>query len=306
MRRSAALAVFILLAPAVFLAVADDVSDALERLNEAQTKKDPALVKKAAVEVYNLACEIKETPAPAADAEKEAWTRRVEAAKSAELLSEYALYVTGVQSDPATLIDLISTLEIQNPKSKYLDEAYGPYIVALSKTAAGAKRANAVAEKALTNFPENEDLLLHVMSTSMSAKQHDRALSLANRMVAVLNRHQKPATVQQADWDRKRNIALGQGYWTAGVISGEKGQYVNADKNLRAALPLIKGNDGMMGPALFYLGMANYQLGKMTLAKARVLEGARFSEQSAAIESPYAEQARHNALVMKQEAARMR
>jgi hypothetical protein len=52
--------------------------------------------------------------------------------------------------------------------------------------------------------------------------------------------------------------------------------------------------------------MANYQLGKMTLNKALIQEAAKFSEQSAAIESAYAEQARHNALVMKQEAARMR
>ena len=62
----------------------------------------------------------------------------------------------------------------------------------------------------------------------------------------------------------------------------------------------------MTGPALFYLGMANYQLGKMTMNKARVLEGAKFSEQSAAIPSAFADQARHNALVMNNEARTMR
>ena len=79
-----------------------------------------------------------------------------------------------------------------------------------------------------------------------------------------------------------------------------------ADKNLRAALPLVQGNAPMAGPAFFYLGMANYELGKMTLNKAKVLEAARFSEQSMAIDSAYQEQARHNALVMKNEAAKMR
>jgi hypothetical protein len=44
----------------------------------------------------------------------------------------------------------------------------------------------------------------------------------------------------------------------------------------------------------------------MTLNKALVLEAAKFSEQSAAIESPYADQARHNALVMKADAGKMR
>jgi hypothetical protein len=62
----------------------------------------------------------------------------------------------------------------------------------------------------------------------------------------------------------------------------------------------------MLAAALFYLGTANYQLGKMTLDKARVLEGAKFSEQCSLIEGPYAEQARHNAIVMKTEGQRMR
>ncbi len=305
MKRPAALAVFLLLGPAALLAVGDELDDALERLKEAQTTHDAAAVKKAAGDVYSVTCEIKATPAPAADAEKEAWNQRIEAAKAAELLSEYALYVTGIQKDAAIMVDLLATLEKQNPKSKYLDEGYGAYIVALGK-AGGAKQANAVAEKALANFPENEDLLYHVMNTSMAGKQPDRALSLANRLVAVLNRHPKPPTMQQADWDRKRSALLGPGYWTAGVISGEKGQYANADKNLRAALPMIKGSEAMMAPALFHLGVANYQLGKMTLNKARILEGAKFSEQAATIDSAYMEQARRNALLMKQEADRMR
>jgi hypothetical protein len=44
----------------------------------------------------------------------------------------------------------------------------------------------------------------------------------------------------------------------------------------------------------------------LTLSKARVLEGAKFSEQAAAIESPFAQQAQHNANVMKAEAGNMR
>ena len=42
------------------------------------------------------------------------------------------------------------------------------------------------------------------------------------------------------------------------------------------------------------------------MSKARILDAARFSEQAAAIDSPYADQARHNAIVMKGEAAKMR
>ena len=64
------------------------------------------------------------------------------------------------------------------------------------------------------------------------------------------------------------------------------GQYFEADKELRAALPLIQGNTAMTAPALFYLGMANYDLGRRTMSKARVPEAAKFSEQAAAIKGP--------------------
>jgi hypothetical protein len=294
-----------LLAPASTPAVADELEDAFQRLKDAQTANDVPTVKKAAAELHGLARQVLAAPAPTAGDEKEAWASRQEYAKSAAEFSEYALYAVGIRQQPAEMVDLISTLEQQNPKCKYLDEAYGPYLVTLTK-ASGAQKTAAVAEKALANFPENEDLLLYLLTTAAANKQNERALTLANRLVTVMNRHQKPATVATADWERKRNYALMQGYWTAGVLAAEKGQYVNADKNLRAALPLVKGYDSMLAPALFHLGMVNYQLGKMTMSKARVLEAARFSEQAAGIESPYADQARHNALVMKNEAAKMR
>jgi tetratricopeptide (TPR) repeat protein len=200
---------------------------------------------------------------------------------------------------------LIAALEQANPCSKYLDVVYGPYLVAVSK-AGGAAKVPAIAEKALANFPDNEDLLLVMVESSMSRKQTDRALTYANKLTAVLANHPKPETLSAADWERKRNAGLARGYWVAGVIYGEKGNYAAADKKLRSALPLVKGNDAMTGPALFYLGMANYQLGKMTLNKALVLEAAKFSEQSAALEGAYAEQARHNAIVMKADAGKMR
>jgi tetratricopeptide (TPR) repeat protein len=297
------MAIAFLVGPAV--AVADDLEDAIQNLKDAAAKKDAALVKKLADTIYPMTCEILSETAPKDADEKKIWDERVAYAKGAELYVESALAGTALQSPPAVMVDLISTLEQENPKSKYLDEAYGPYLVALNKTGSGAK-IPAVAEKALANFPENEDLLLLMTDTAMTRKQPDRALNYANRLTAVLNRHAKPEGVAAADWERKKSASLAHGYYVAGVISAEKGVYVAADKNLRAALPLIQGQTAMLGPALFYLGMADYQLGKMTMNKAKLMEAVKFSEQSMAIDGPYADQARHNALVIKQEAARMR
>ena len=299
------MAILFLVGPAV--AVADDLEDAVQSLKDAVAKKDVEAVKKLAATIRPMTAEIVAQAAPAGADEKKEWEERVAYAKSTQLYVESAFYTVAVQSEPAVTVDLLSALEQQNPKSKYLNMSYGAYLLALDKSGAKAK-APAVAEKGLANFPDNDDLLLYMTETAYSKKppQVDRALAFANRLTAAIAKHGKPEGVSDADWERKRSAELAYGYYTAGVISAEKGLFVPADKNLRAALPLVQNQPAMLGPALFYLGMANYQLGKMTLNKAKMLEAAKFSEQSVAIPGPYQDQARHNALVIKDEAARMR
>ncbi|HEY1337665.1 MAG TPA: hypothetical protein VGF59_09160 [Bryobacteraceae bacterium] len=297
------MAIALLAGPVV--AAADQLDDTFQFLKQAVEKKDPAMVKKLALEISPLVKAVVSAPQPDEEEAKALWAGRIEYAKAAGLFAEYGLFAVGIQSAAETMVDLISTLEEQNPKSQYLDQAYGPYLLALKQTGASAK-IPAVTERALANFPDNEDLILVMIDTAVSRKQSDRALTYANRLAGVLSHHPKPENMTAAEWERKRNASLAHAYWTAGAISFEKGQYVAADKNLRALLPLIAGNSAMAGQALFQLGVANYQLGKMTASKAKIVEAAKLSEQSAAIEGPFAEQARHNALVMKQEAAQMR
>jgi hypothetical protein len=287
------------------LAVADELEDAIQSLKDAAAKKDAESVKKLAATIYPMTKELATAPAPQDPDEKKVWEERIAYGKNAQLYVESALAGTAVQSPPAVTVDLLSTLEQYNPKSKYLDAAYGPYLVALDKTGATAK-IPAIAEKALANFPENDDLLLFTMETAVTKKQTDRALVYANRLTAAVGKHGKPEGVPAADWERKKNAELARGYYMAGAISASKGVWVAADKNLRAALPLIQGQPTMLGPALFYLGMANYQLAKMTMNKPKMLEAVKFSEQSMAIPGDFQDQAHHNALVMKDEAARMR
>jgi hypothetical protein len=298
------MALVFLVGPAV--AVADDLEDAVQSLKDAAAKRDVAAIKKLVATMRPMTTAIAAEPAPQAADEKKVWAERVAYAKNAVVFMDGVIVSAAVQADEAVTVDLISMLEQQNPKSKALNDAYGTYLVALDKTGAGAK-IPAIAEKALANFPENDDLLLYMTDTAMTRKQNDRAISYANRLTAALNkRTTKPEGVSAEDWEHKRSQALAHGYYIAGILSAVKGVWVAADKNLRAALPLIQDQPTMQGPVLFYLGMANYQLGRMTLNKAKMLDAVKFSEQSMAIQSEYQDQARHNALVIKQEAAQMR
>jgi hypothetical protein len=295
-----ALAVVLVGAPPVRVAAAD-LEGTFQALKDAEAKGDVDSVKKLGAEACAMAREAAAEPAPTAEDDKKAWNERVAYARDVESYTEYVLYAVALKSPAATQVDLFQTLEQQNPKSKYLDQGYGVYLYALSQTGGAAKVAGVV-DKGLQNLPENEDLLLAAINRARQAKESDRTLALANRLVAAATKHTKPEWISAAEWERKHEISLGYGHWFAGMVHAEKNQYLAADKDLRAALPLIKGNDGMMGPALFYLGVANYQLGLMTNSKAKVLEGASFSEQCAKITGPYTEQAWKNAQIMKTDA----
>jgi hypothetical protein len=286
-------------------AAADDLDSSYQSLQEALNKKDPALVKKLAAQTATLARQAASEAAPESADEKDNWKKRVAYANEIETYTEYSLYAMAVQSDTPVLIDLMTTLEAQNPKSKYLDQGYGAYLVALAKSGETAK-VTPVAEKAIANFPDNPDLLLVLAEAAVTRKQSDRALSYANRLVAALGKRPKPENLPAADWERERDASLGRGYFIAGAVYAEKNRWIEADKDLRAALPLIKGQESMLGAALFQLGVANYTIGKATLDKAKMLEGAKFSDQASKINGPYAHQAWLNAQNIRTEASKMR
>jgi tetratricopeptide (TPR) repeat protein len=296
------IAIFLLTGPVV---VADELDDTYQSLQDAVTKKDAAQVKKLAVPLFELSRKVIAAPEPTSAIEKEDWPNRLKYAKEAEGYAEYALFATGVQAEPATMVDLLGLLEQQSPKSKYLDEGYEAYLAALHQVGKDDEIPG-IAEKAIVNFPNNPDLLYVLANAAQMKKQPDRAISFANRLVAAANSRQKPETVSAADWEAKKRIWLGRGYWISGVLNGEKNLYALANKSLRAALPYIKGEPALMAPALFYLGVANYQLGTMTNNKKQVLEGAAFSDQCAAIEGAYQHQAWLNAQNIKGAAEKMR
>ena len=296
------IAIFLMTGPVV---VADELDDTYQSLQDAVTKKDAAQVKKLAVPLFELSRKVIASPAPTSAIEKEDWPNRLKYAQEAEGYAEYALFATGVQAEPATMVDLLGLLEQQSPKSKYLDQGYDTYLAALHQVGKD-EAVPALAEKAIVNFPNNPDLLLVVANAAQVKKQSDRAIAFGNRLVAAANARTKPDNVSAADWEAKKRIWLGRGYWIAGVENGGKNLYALSNKSLRAALPYIKGEPGLMGPALFYLAVANYQLGTMTNNKKQVLEGATFSDQCAAIVGPFQDQAYRNSMAMKDAAAKMR
>ncbi|MGA1994625.1 MAG: hypothetical protein ABSH45_02495 [Bryobacteraceae bacterium] len=297
----AAFAALLLSGPA---AAFDDLDATLQSLKDAQSKNDIAAVKKLATEVYAIAGKTIAEPEPKAADEKADWAKQVAYARSVTEDAAYAVLAVASQAQPADAVDLMALLESLNPKSQYLDQGYERYFYALRQLKQDAKIVP-LAEKAVPNFPNNPDLLAVLADSALAKNQADRALGFARRLIAAFQRT-KPEWQSAADWERRKGALLGAGYYIAGVVAGAQGLYLESNTDLRAALPLIKGNQAMMGPALFYLGLDNYQLGKMTNNKKQLLEGANFSQQAAQVPGTFQQQAYHNYLTIKNEADRMR
>jgi hypothetical protein len=286
-------------------AVSADLEETYNQLREAAPQKDAATIKKLATGVLEITGPGLASTAPTDAAEKEEWNKRIAYYRDTGTFAEYTLYSTAIQAPPEVCLDLLKTLEQLSPKSKYMDIAYPVYFQAMTKTGATDK-IPAVAESALKNLPENEDLLSTLADAALAKQDNAKALAYAEKVTAVAGKHTKPEEMTEADWQRKRAATLGRAYYLAGMIYAGRQQHALTNRNLRAALPYIKGIDAMYGPALFHLGIANYQLGVMTNTKSQVLEGAKFSEQAAAIKFAQSEDAWRNVQAMRAQAAKMR
>jgi tetratricopeptide (TPR) repeat protein len=271
-----------------FAAVAaDDIDGAYTELKTAlDAKKGAAEIKPLAIAVLTFAAK---TPDDAH-------------AKEIAQQAEYGLLTTALASSPAEEVDLMGALEAGSPKSEYLASSYPHYLASLAKVAPA--KVGPVVDKALTNFPDNQDLLVAAANNALQRQQADRALAMARRAIAA--HPKKPEGISQGDWDHGQATVAGNMHWIAGVVQGSKNQFFECDKELKAALPLIAGNQPLLGTAYFYLGVCNYQLGSQIVNKAQVLEGQKYSEMSAAIPGPNQRQAYANVQSIKAAAAKMR
>jgi hypothetical protein len=282
---------------------ADELNDSYADLKAAEAKKDPDEVMKSAAEVSKRARAEEALPKPSDAAEAETWKQRQEYAKQVDLFSEYALSTTAVAStDAAKTVELVDQLLHQNPKSQYLGACADVYLNALAKERPKQKLDGA--KSILAANPNNEDALFALaqgyMSTNATAEQ---AGTYATRLVNVLKSKAKPEGVAEADWEKKKTALIGQGYYIAGATACVRSVWTDCDKQLRAAIPYVGKEYSVLGPAYFYLGLSNYQLGKLTGDRSKIQEGEKFSEQSAAIAGPMQTQAARNVAVMKQELA---
>lgn len=276
-----------------------DLKETYGSLKDAFEMKDYAKVKTLAAETAKEAQELAKETQPSDAGQVEGWKERQQFAKDAQAYAEYALAVSASQaSDPAITIELTDALIAQNPKSDQIGTAAPQYLAALGKQ--GAAKAAAGANKILVGRPENEYAL---DAAARNWSSPGPALAAANRLIGVLGRKKKPEGMSDAEWQKTKNDMLGSAYVSAGVLQAGASRWADADRSLKGALPLVSGNPTMLSYTYYYLGVSNYQMGKLTADKSKMLAGVQYTEKAASTGGPMQGQASNNVSIMKREMA---
>ncbi len=265
----------------------DDLNNAFNELKSAEEKKDNDQVKKWAVECSNLARVITKAALPTDKTEAEAVRPRLDFAHEVATYAEYALSAAALRStDHKQVIDLRDTLAQEAPDSKYLPGLNTAYLGALEGTG-NQKKEFAFAEKAVGKDANNEALLAILADGYYNRKAWAQAANYGTRLASV----------------SKHQALVGRGYYLAGQAYAAQSRHAQADKSLRAALPIIKSEPSLYANALFQLGISDYQLARATHDRVLMKQAIAFSEECAKLSSPVAGQASQNAFTMKKELA---
>ena len=229
------------------------------------------------------------------------WKENVEFARQVGQYAEYSLYAAALAStDPAKKASLYETLKGLNPESQYLAQL-GPQAFLAYRQAGENEKAVALAQELLKADPNQEDMIAAVAEHHMAVtKDRDKIVEYAQKLVDVMESKPAPEGIPADQWATKKKQLLGVGHWMIGITYSNEGKLVDADKELRAALPNLSGNQNMRAEALFHLGLANYKLGDSggNINQQRILDAFNFTKQCAEISSPFQAQARKNLQVI--------
>jgi hypothetical protein len=285
----------------VVSAAPNDLDDAYTKLKDAQTAKDADAVLKLAVDTAKLAKA--DAAGPKLDGySDEDWPKRVDYAKGVATLSEYALSTSAAQPGlaPEKVVQLMDALLTLNPKSTYIGAGSNAYLTALGKQGGADKQAEG-ANKIIAGSPNDEYALMTLAENLISKNRADQAYTYAARLVTVMRSKAKPEGYSDEEWNRVKSTMLSRGYYDAGVAGCMRSVWRDCDTNLRSALPMIGGQPALTGPAYFYLGVANYQLSKITTDRTKLQEALKFEQQSAGIAGAMQAQAAQYVTVMQNE-----
>lgn len=282
----------------ILAADSDNSPAAYNALQAAEQKNDVPAIILWANRTVDAAKKAIDSKKPEDEDEAANWTANVDFAKQVIARCEYSFYASALKvTDPAGIAALYEALEKMNAQSQYVPMAGPRYFIALLQQK-DLPKAQAFAEAAAARNQANEDMLLYIADANLNAKNLDKAATYAAQLTATLPAQPAPQGVPAADWEAKKKNTLARAHWIAGTAAGAKSDWLNSDKSMRAALPLIEGNaslQDLLPGTYFYLGLSNYSLSKGPKPDAgRRADARKYFTLCSAITSPFQNQAAKN------------
>jgi tetratricopeptide (TPR) repeat protein len=146
------------------------------------------------------------------------------------------------------------------PDSPNTGQLYFQYLVAYSALNNPAK-ANEYGEKAIAADPNNPTTLSMVADDYASRRVNlDKAEAYSRKVLDLVPNMKKPDGLSDADFHTQQNLLMASAHFTLGSISQQRGaathKLAGAIKEFKTAADLARGNPGLEGRALYYLGFA--------------------------------------------------
>ena len=266
-----------------------DIEIAQQGMKTAEKKEDAALLRKWA--------EIAERVADRVLASPRAGKSRMELARSVRVYTDYLAYSDIHRiNDPATKKDQLEEFLQRRRNSVYRSAAEDLYLETWRQSGNTQKTLEA-AQRILEQDDRNVTALTLVAESYLASETEPKKLvTYATRILALLDRQRKPEGVTNAEWSQRKALLTGRANWMIGTVAIRQEKFSEADRSIRAALPFLRGDSRMTSAALFYLGWANYRMGKLS-------DAIRFNKECTRVKGPYREHAERNLRVITAETA---
>lgn len=229
------------------------------------------------------------------DMEADAWQAEQSYATQVAKYADYVhLAQAAVSTDTAEVAAYASALRGLNPKSEYLPAVLERQFVV--GRAANQRELAVEAAEALTEMEKgNDETLLYLASIYLESKQkQDKIIPYTDAALALLSTKTRPESVPEADFKKQQDLSTGLAYWVQGLHHATGSRWPQANTSLRKALPFLGGNAAMQAAAYFYLGVANFEIGKRSKDHKEIVDAVKFTELCANMKSPYQAQAKQN------------
>ena len=280
----------------------EEVAAAHNCLKSVEAMRDVDLIRKWALQTSHIARKVMLSKKPEYGDEEEvaAWKAKVEFARQVEQYTEYSIYFASMYAkESKTKGELIAALENRNPMSEYLAQMRTSQRTQVVRQV-DVEEAVAAAEAEFRNGQYHEDQLMMVASHYMAKRKEPlKTIEYATRILQIMQTKTRPEEVGATEWEHKKLSMEATANWIAGLLYSTQEKFAEADRHLRAALPLLRNSD-MTAGALYHLGYVNYKLAVLG-ERIRIHDAMRFTRECMTINSAVQAQAGENLKSMKAE-----